>query len=175
MRNYIHTSSGLKSNRNLKLFKSFNMVETLTENKSEILTILFKSLVKVWPKNVSWGIENNFNPNGRLVSTHDWNIGGRTFINLDDFIKSGFEFNNEKVRAAFDKKKTYLNQYSDPWFEFGFEVAYFDENNKYHKGYFNRMWVKFGTLLLEDEEYYDTTNDWQENFNTFSEKLLTFY
>ncbi len=156
------------------------MVKKLQESKTEIVDTLLKSLVKVWPTNLAWGIEENFNPNNRIKQTHDWNIGGRVFITLHDFTFgiNAMQFKSPKVQIASKTKKVgtvadYHNH--NVFIELGFEVAYFGEGNNFGKEFLSRVWVKYNENLLEDDEIYIPEGEISEVFQKAAKHIESFY
>lgn len=154
------------------------MVKNLQERKTEIVDTVFKSLVKVWPTSHAWGIEENFNPNNRVSQAHDWNIGGRVFIKLHDFLQNAVQFKSQKVQKAFETKNVgNITDYNNHniFIELGFEVAYFGENNNYGEEFLSRVWVKYNGSLLEDDEIYIPQGEISEVFEKVREHLESFY
>lgn len=154
------------------------MVKNLQESKTEIVDTLLKSLVKVWPTNLAWGIEENFNPNNRIKQTHDWNIGGKVFIKLHDFLQNAVQFKSPKVQKAFETKNvgTVADYHNHNIFiELGFEIAYFGEGNTFGKDFLSRVWVKYNERLLEDDELYIPEGEISEVFQKAAKHIESFY
>ena len=155
------------------------MVKNLQESKTEIVNTLLKSLVKVWPTKLAWAIEENFNPNNRISQTHDWNIGGRVFIKLHDFVfNNAVQFKNPKVKKAFETKNigTVADYHNHNIFiELGFEVAYFGEGNDFGTDFLSRVWVKYNENLLEDDEVHIPTGEISEVFQSVGKHIESFY